>query len=99
MKARFEIGQTVEVSLRSNPEIPGRRGVVKDTNDDGEYYVTDGETFGHWYGGAGEEDDDSVFIVKAVGPCGHCDSPDHESRECPAVARIQESERAAEDQS
>lgn len=64
----FAVGEVVEVSIRAHPEIPGRKGTVTDTNDEGEYYVTDKETFGHWYGGPFEGGDDSVFIVKKAEP-------------------------------
>lgn len=60
------VGQQVEVSIRDNPGLPPRRGTVTAVNEDGEFYVTDSKSFGHWYGGAGEEGEDSVFIVKEV---------------------------------
>ena len=66
----MKVGQQVEVSIRGN-DIAPVRGKVMAVNDDGEFYVTDHETFGHWYGGLGEFDDTdpdgtSVFYVKEV---------------------------------
>lgn len=62
------VGQEVEVSIRSEPGIPPRRGIVMEVGADGEFYVSDRKTFGHWYGGPGEGGEDSVFVVKVVGP-------------------------------
>lgn len=66
---KVKVGQHVEVSIRDNPDLPPRAGVVTAVNEEGEFYVTDSKTFGHWYGGAAENDDtdpdgDSVFFVK-----------------------------------
>lgn len=67
----MKVGNQVEITIRNLPEVPARRGEVTKVKRDGDFYVTDHRSFGHWFGGPAEHDQlspdgGSVFFVKIL---------------------------------